>query len=133
MAAIPVDAEEARREWVYKLAQTFKARFPIAWGTKRADPTRPQSKDVICYESAGRLVGWDVVLGTEPPTLNPNADSMDLTGQVFIPVEAHDWLSVLPPVEPEVPIPPVVVPDPSTLEARVAKIEAFLSSLPTWG
>jgi hypothetical protein len=138
-AAVPMPVstdEEARRAWTMKLAQTFKSRFPAAgWGTKRASDTRPLAKDAIARIVDGIIWSFDVVLGGDVLKLNPNADgeNISVTGQVFVPVDAHDWLggTVEPPVEPEVPNPEV--PPSSDLEARVASLETFLSAtFKTW-
>ncbi len=128
VAAIPGADEEARRAWTWKLAQTFAARFVIGWGTKRADANRPLSKDSIAYVSAGRLYGFDVVLGTDPLTLNENVDGEDITGQVYVPVPAKDWLAdtPVPPVEPPVEPPG---PAPTDLEKRVADLEDIVAGI----
>ena len=137
VAAIPVAHEDERRAWTWKLAQTFAARFTVGWGTKRADENRPLSKDSIAYVSAGRLYGFDVVLGTDPLRLNPDCDGEDITGQVYVSVPAFDWLAEtpVPPVEPP-PVTPGPTPPselPSLLE-RVKAIESFLSeTFKTWG
>jgi hypothetical protein len=140
-----VDKWEAeRRYWTMTLAQTFNARAGAKWGTKRADPNRPPSKDALAFEDAGRLWGFDTCVATSDTTvkINPNAHGEDITGQVFIPVEAKDWLAgdtpPTPPVDP--PTPPVDPPTPPTpgtdygpailaLVLRVNKLEAHLENL----
>jgi hypothetical protein len=57
------------------------------YGTKRADPGRPVSKDGHAREVNDRLYVWDIVLGagTNNPKLNfEKAIGEDITGQIFI-------------------------------------------------
>lgn len=124
VAAIAPTDEDGRRAWLYNLAQTMHARHP-GWGTKKQGENYPQSKDSLARWISGTLWGFDTTLGTTPLTLNPNAEGEDITGQVFISVPAFDWLATtpVPPVEP----PPVTPgPTPTDVEARLAKVEAFL-------
>jgi hypothetical protein len=57
------------------------------WGHKASTPGNPPSKDAIAKEHLGRLLAWDLFNGTtrEP---NDHPDSIDITGQHFIPVAA---------------------------------------------
>jgi hypothetical protein len=142
-AAFPMTTvadEDGRRAWTWKLAQTFAARFPAqGWGTKRASSTRPLSKDAVARIVDGIIWSWDVVTGgNDPLKLNPNADAENISasGQVFVPVDAHDWIggTVEPPVEPEVPgpeVPPTTPPD-ADLVARVKALEEAVVALRRW-
>lgn len=133
IAAIPAtpEHEDDRRAWTLKLAQTFKARFASqGWGTKRASETRPPSKDSLArWVDTGIsavLYSWDTTNATTAPlSINPNAESEDITGQVFIAVEAHDWLAVVPPQPPDPEVPES--PDLAALTARVDRLERFLA------
>lgn len=80
--------EDAIREWTIKVDEQVAYSVPNqGWGTKRADPGRPVSKDTISQKVSGKLYAWDLVsgAGTSNPTLVYNsATAMDITGQVFI-------------------------------------------------
>lgn len=135
-AAVPMPVstdEEARRAWTMKLAQTFKARFPAAgWGTKRASETRPLAKDAIARIVDGILWSFDVVLGGDVLKINPNAEAenISVSGQVFVPVDAHDWIGGPP--EPEVPGPTEPPTIPNDLAARVQALEEAMTAVKTW-
>jgi hypothetical protein len=117
--------EETIRQWTMRFVQTVLARTADAsWGSKRADAGRPIGKDSIARQVDGHLWGWDLLLGagTGRPTLHPDPDGEDITGQVFEPVEARDWLaSPEPQPEPE--------PQPDGLLARLEAIERQLAAL----
>ena len=96
-AGVAHDApDELRRATTMKIAQQCRYELGPNWGTKRADPGRPLSADVICTQSP--FVGWD---WSVPTGIAQFPDSLDLTGQVFVLVEAVDHLGVgQPPVPP---------------------------------
>ena len=57
------------------------------WGTKRADPGRPVSKDAIAQKVGNSLFFWDLVSGAgsaNPSFVYKNAKSEDITGQIYI-------------------------------------------------
>ena len=90
---LPV-GDEAARLWTKRLAETFKALFGASWGHKNAGSGRPPSTDVIAYKAFDQFYGYDVIVAQGAPEqrLDPNPAPIDLTGQVFIPVDAHNWL-----------------------------------------
>jgi hypothetical protein len=92
---LPALTKEAGQEWVGRLASTFRARFPgEGWGTKRASASRPLSNESIARPANGRLWGYDLIIGAGAPgqRLEPRAHAEDITDQVFVEVEARDWL-----------------------------------------
>ncbi len=122
-AAFPLPQNEADATvWIRRMAEQLAFSFPLAgWGTKRASETRPQTKDVVCFESP--FIGWDLVYAAGSPDarLILDGDSIDLTGQVYIPVTPTNHLAVEPPQPPDPELPPV--PPATDLEARVAVLE----------
>jgi hypothetical protein len=87
--------DEARRRLTMLFAQ--QARFELGpnWGTKRASPTRPLSADAICTQDP--FVGWDTQIAGGVIAQFP--ESIDLAGQVFVPVDPVDHLRTsTPPV-----------------------------------
>jgi len=91
---LPALDGESARTWTRGLAEQFLFTFPTeGWGTKQADPMRPPSTDCICTKKP--FTGYDVIIGQGAPnqSLAHNPHPIDLTGQVFIPVEATDHLS----------------------------------------
>ena len=96
------DAEERARRWTYGLAEQIGYDYPaLRFGSKRADQTRPLSKDTLAQhpeKNAGRLYSWDQLsgAGTGTPTLVVSPDGEDITGQVFVPVKPTDHLSGAP-------------------------------------
>ena len=104
---LPAMNDEASREWNMRLAEQFAFAFPHeGWGTKRADPGRPLSTDVMCTRSP--FVGYDVILNQRLPNqaLDLHPRSLDLAGQVFIAVTPRDHLGAGPA---PVPVPPAPV------------------------
>jgi hypothetical protein len=99
-------SDDLCREWTLGLAEQFAYTFPAAgWGTKRADPSRPQSTDVICTREP--FTGYDVLLhqGTPQQALTTDPAPIDLTGQVFIAVTPTNHLGLTP-------LPPLAYPYP---------------------
>lgn len=112
--------DENRRLWTSRVAQTLAAKYPSeGWGAKRADPTRPLSKDVIALNRTP-LVGVELLIGAGTSSPVPEWVEIDLAGQCFVAVEPKDWLGDDPPPPP---------PPPSDLEARVSALEAKFAAL----
>src|SRR5262245_7779106 len=83
------DHEELTRQWSTQLAEQIAFEQPqFGIGKKRADPNRPISKDAIARADGARLLAWDILTGTGTghPMLVDDPDSIDITGQVFVPV-----------------------------------------------
>jgi hypothetical protein len=81
------------RAWTFKLGQQFAFEFPEeVWGTKKGDPGRPQSTDVIARQVGGELWGYDVIRdqGIASQKLIVSPGPLNVTGQVFIPTPAQD-------------------------------------------
>lgn len=115
--------DDARREWTGRVAQTLAAKFPAeGWGTKRADPGRPLSADVVCTRSP--FVGVDLLNGSTGQI--QWGGEIDLAGQVFVPVEPHDWLATATPEPPETPADPLVE---DSLAVILARLESRLAAL----
>lgn len=90
------EAEKRARDWTLGLCSQLAFSHPNqGYGSKQADPTRPPSKDAIAQQSGSTLLAWDMLTGagTGSPSLVQNPDSMDVTGQVFLPVTPADMLS----------------------------------------
>lgn len=86
--------DERRREWTHQLAEQFRFTYGPAWGHKSAGAGRPHSADVLAYQDGATFIGFDTQNGTvDPPTLVDDPDPIDLTGQVFEPVEPVDYLA----------------------------------------
>lgn len=127
--ALPPNDDSAR-DWTNRLAQQFKFSFPSeGWGTKQASSTRPPSTDVICTKSP--FVGYDVIIDQGRPTqkLASMPDGINLAGQVFIDVTAHDYIGIVVPGNP--PVNPPVNPgiDIMELMTKLNGIENKLSVL----
>ncbi len=111
------DFEEQARQWSIELAQQVHFDTSDArWGMKRADAGRPVSKDTITQQGSP-LLCWDLLngTGTGSPTLVPDPESQDITGQVFVPEPAVNHVGTTQP-----PIPPVPTPGRQTLDAWLA-------------
>jgi hypothetical protein len=80
------------RTWMRRLAEQMAHTFQgEGWGCKSADPTRPQSPNVLAREANAHLFGYNLLPGTGD-VLVAQTPPMDLTGQVFIAVTASDHL-----------------------------------------
>jgi hypothetical protein len=98
--------EELARVWTHTLAEQMKFSFPTeGWGHKSAGGTRPHSSDVIAMQDP--FVGFDVLRDSGAPTvaLALDGEALDLTGQVFEPVTAHNRIAPKP-EDPDVPANP---------------------------
>lgn len=84
--------DDGIRAYTIKLAEYVRFVAGPAWGNKRADPGRPIGKDSIALNGIRTLLAWDLYLGagTGSPALIGDPDSMDITGQVFVPAAAVD-------------------------------------------
>ncbi len=107
--ATPDTIDDALREWAIRLAQQvrFATKDP-KWGTKRADPGRPISKDSIAFLDGTVLHMWDLLKGASAGNgeINDDPDSLDVpiyplpNGQTFVPVDPLDSLGSTPPPPP---------------------------------
>ena len=109
--------EEKARQWSTAIAEQLAFERPQdGFGKKRADPGRPISKDAIARQLGDRLLAWDMLTGagTGHPTLVADPDSMDITGQVFVPVTPRNHVGAAAPSQPSPPSqPPGLQPPPS--------------------
>lgn len=113
------------------IAEQLAYSFPAeSWGQKRADASRPISKDVVARLVDGALYGMRVVPVSGQPFPMP--------GQVFVPVSPVNYLGdavpVPPPPPPPVPTPPPVDPPaPAVLDImpRLDAIDAAIVALAT--
>lgn len=96
----PGPAHEDRvREWTLSAIGQVVHELPgQGWGSKRASDGRPLSKDAIARWQDGRMVVWDLLIGsgTGTPRLAVDPHGEDVTGQVFVPVQAQNRLGVGP-------------------------------------
>lgn len=110
--------DDARRQFALIVAEDFAFKFPgEGWGSKSADPGRPQTKDVVARQRGNTLEGWDLVDGgTKRVTCTSH---VDLTGQHFIPVTPRNHLEAETP-----PPPPPPAPTGLTVIERVTALQA---------
>jgi hypothetical protein len=110
--------EDRVRRWTVAFIEQVAFELPgEGWGPKRGDQGRPLSKDSIANNQVvpGRLLGWDLLLGTGTgrPTLIADPNSRDITGQYFETRPAffqpQDHLGGSPP-PPDPPPPAAVIP-----------------------
>lgn len=118
--------EEACRQWTTHLAQQAVSVFPQGnYGCKRASDDGPLSTDTIA-QFADQFRGWDVLLGAgtgAPAVIGAPTQSIDLYGQVFVPVVGHDWLKAGPNGSPTGAIPPEAPqPDPPCCCCQVLEV-----------
>ena len=116
--------ENRCRTWTKNLAQQIVfSTDDRSWGCKNAGGGRPQSKDVIAHQVGGTLFAFDLLLGvgTGSPSLVPNPSAMDITGQVFMPVDPVDHIGGSPASTPS------VAPT-DDLAARIAALEAAVKA-----
>src|SRR6187399_2699112 len=86
-------AEDRARQWTLGLvAQVCYEHHGMGYGSKRASPDRPISKDGLAQQSGAKLFVWDMLsgAGTGTPSLTNNPDGEDITGQIFEHVEPRD-------------------------------------------
>lgn len=101
--------DDDRRAFTLRTAEQIRFTCGPAYGTKRADPGRPPSKDAIAFKpDETTLVSWDIVNGSTRDVVVDSA-AEDITGQTFMEVSAVDHLSGDPvqpgPVDPQKPQP----------------------------
>lgn len=121
--------DDQRRALTLLISQQIRFEKGPSWGTKSAGAGRPPSKDTIVEQWGETLLGWDWQNGT---TRQPNQypASQDLTGQIFIAVDAIDHLGVsAPPALPADPPPASPPVDPAAPPAWVATLAARLEAL----
>ncbi len=119
VAAFPIwnvpesQADDTARTWTLGLIAQIVWEHPNqGYGSKRADPGRPISKDSVAQHVGGVLWNWDMLTGTGTghPTLVPNPDGADITGQIFEHVDGRDVIGHAPAPTPPQPTPPASVP-----------------------
>ena len=131
---VPTTGEEAAREWIKKVAETFNYHFPVfgSWGVKSSSPTNPQTADCLTLKSTVALTGFDTLRSAGDPDcqLISSPGPIDLNGQYFIPVVAKDWLGYVPdPIPTPTPTPtPIPVPEVTLVEVN-AKCQLILEIL----
>jgi hypothetical protein len=129
--------ENKARMWVYRLAQQirYETNNP-AWGVKNAGGGRPQSKDSLA-NNGPRLINYDLMTAVSSghPTLVPDPQGEDITGQTFMPVEPVNHLEAPVPQPDPTPVPeptptptPTPVPVPFIDQAVVDMIRDILAS-----
>jgi len=99
-------AEDQARQWTLGLISQIVFEHGQTYGSKRADPNRPISKDGLAQQNGAQLLCWDMLsgAGTGSPTVNQNPDSQDITGQIWEHVEGRDIIGGAP--DPDEPDPP---------------------------
>jgi len=113
-------SEDDRRTLTLMMAQQARLDLGAAYGTKRADPGRPPSKDAIAYQDVvnDKLYAWDWQNGsTREPQLHAGDTAGDITGQVFIVVSPVDHLGG------EIPTPMPPTPGPCNLPGRAEMMQ----------
>ena len=117
--------DEARRALTRAIAEQVRYELGPQWGTKRADATRPISKDSIAFQSVtGVLFSFDWQNGqTREP--NPAGEMENITGQVFVEVDPINHLGSKPPAPPPMPTPP----DIDQLYRRIDALEITIDAL----
>ena len=89
-AGVPHSApDEERRAVTQRIAEQVRYELGPNWGWKRADPGRPLSTDVIATQFP--FVGYD---WSVPSGIARFPAQIDLTGQVFVPVEPRNHLAL---------------------------------------
>jgi hypothetical protein len=124
--------ENRCRQWVRGMAEqiVFSTSDP-SWGCKNAGGGRPQSKDVLAHQVGGTLFAYDLLfgVGTGSPSLVPGPSGEDVTGQVFMPVQAKDHIgggTAQPPG-------PGLQPPSNEIAALTARIEALEKNAVLYG
>ena len=127
------DHEERIRQWTTQLAEQIAFERPQdGFGKKRADRGRPISKDTIARPDGAMLLAWDLLTGsgTGRPTLVVDAESIDITGQVFVAVTPRNHLGTTPPPAEPIPQTPSAPPPSAPLSPTViAEILAAIQNV----
>lgn len=129
----PTTVDDARRAWCLKVVEQVVWTYPgEGWGSKRADPGRPLSKDAIAAKRDGHLWCWDLVSGSTH-RVNDSVTGEQIDGQVWVAVAGVNHLGTPAPDPTPGPSgpPPAPAPDLSALLARVTALEAALAARPT--
>lgn len=114
--------DDQRRDFTLRAAQQLAFSISREWGTKRADPGRPPSKDSVAMVVNGQLCAADIINGSTREMQFPDLEP--IPGQVFIEVGPVDHLGAGH-QEPEQPN----TPPPAALESRLVAIENRLKTL----
>ena len=110
---------DGRRSVTKRIAEQLAFEFGPQYGWKRADAGRPPSQDVFALQVGDRLYGWDWWNGSTNRPNDPVGNVIDITGQVFIPVQPVNHLGG----DGSVPVP--IPPTPNdNLEDAVAALHA---------
>jgi hypothetical protein len=121
------DAHEERcRQWSIRFAEQVAFDQPgQGWGVKKA--AGPISKDTIARQLDGKLIVWDLLVGTGTgtPVLNTDPDGEEVQGQTFVSVTPTNHVDGGAPLQPEI---PPETPSPA-LAARIAALEAQTTAL----
>lgn len=89
--------DDDRRAFTMRTAEQIRFTCGPAYGTKRADPGRPPSKDAIAFKpDSATLVSWDIINGSSRDVIVDSA-AEDITGQTFMEVNPVDHLGVVVP------------------------------------
>jgi len=122
--------DDNRRALTMAIAQQIRFELGPGWGTKRADPGRPPSKDSFSFKG-DHLYNWDWQNGTSRGRqVFAGQEGAKIDDQTFIEVTGVDRLGVGAPVHndghndthSDGPAPPPPVLDGSVLEAQLGEI-----------
>jgi hypothetical protein len=127
--------EERARQWTLKLIrQVAFSTGDARWGSKRAGPGRPLSKDAMAFNGPP-LVCYDMLVGTGTgtPKLATNPSPIAIPGQIFEPVLPANALAPPVPPAPPVPEPPITpAPEPPVVVAPPSAPAPQAPQLPKW-
>jgi hypothetical protein len=114
--------DDQRRAFTMKVAEQVRRDFGPAWGTKRADPSRPLSKDAIARKTVDdQIVSWDLINGTTREVHPSPIMGEDISDQVFVEVDPVDHLGTVPDEPPSQPQPDYA--------AQIADLKAQVAAL----
>lgn len=114
--------DDTRRVFALRMAQQLAFSVSPEWGTKKAGPGNPQTKDGVARFIGSQLCVWDVVSGSTKQLQFYDGEPIG-PPQVFIPVKPINHLGSTPP--PPVEPPPTTCPP--DLTAEVARLNAALT------
>lgn len=117
--------DDQRRQLQILICQQARFELGPEWGSKRADPSRPPSKDSIACLRDKVLYSADCFNGSTRQPAVPNVLE-EIPGQVFQEVDPLDSLGVGQPPPPPPPPPPPVD---AGIEARFKALEARVLAL----
>jgi hypothetical protein len=101
---LAVGNDDQRRELTRMIAEQIRFELGPGWGTKKAGPANPPSKDSITFNDPATLWNWDWQNGATREPIPPG-EMTDITGQVFIEVSPINHLGGDIPDEPDGPDP----------------------------